>query len=300
MILRWAFAIALLLGVPGNASAQSISPSMPTFRGSGALFTIQVQVVGVGRRSLPTLSSRDFTVQIDGQPRAVRFAELVRVEDGRTPVLPTRGLAGRWDHDGFFQPVPKSASALYVLGISAINTFLYFDQLDLLAKTYPDPKDRTAVLAQIDTTVQALTVLLQVFATGRIASRWGLGVLLTVVPITMIFGMGTLAAMHTFAALVTVIIIRRVGEYAFVRPGREMLYGSLPAETKYKAKNFIDTVVYRGGDALTASVHDALVRAMAPGLAGIAALGIAISLLWAALGAWLGRPGSADVNDPTT
>ena len=178
------------------------------------------------------------------------------------------------------------AIALYVLGISAIDTFLYFDQLDLLAKTYPDPKERTAVLAQIDTTVQALTVLLQVIATGRIASRWGLGVLLTVVPITMIFGMGTLAAMHTFVALVTVIIIRRVGEYAFVRPGREMLYGSLPAETKYKAKNFVDVPVYRGGDWLTTKLSNLDWKGMPTAL-----IGAGIAVLWLGVGWWLGRRG---------
>ena len=54
------------------------------------------------------------------------------------------------------------------------------------------------------------------------------------------------------------LVARRAGEYALVRPGREMLFTVLPAEDKYKAKNFIDTVVYRGGDALSGWVKRAL------------------------------------------
>jgi ATP/ADP translocase len=46
-------------------------------------------------------------------------------------------------------------------------------------------------------------------------------------------------------------IVRRIGEYAFVRPGREMLFAPLDAESKYKAKNVIATVVYRAGDAVS-------------------------------------------------
>jgi AAA family ATP:ADP antiporter len=174
--------------------------------------------------------------------------------------------------------------ALYVLGVSAVNTFLYFDQIDLLQQTYADTRDRTAVLARIDTTVQALTVLLQLFATGRIAARWGPGALLTAVPILMVLAMGTLAAWHTFAALVTVIIIRRVGEYALVRPGREMLYSPLPTETKYKAKNFVDVPVYRGGDWITGRISNLDWKGLPTAL-----IGAGIAVLWAGVGWWLGR-----------
>ena len=57
--------------------------------------------------------------------------------------------------------------------------------------------------------------------------------------------LSTSAVMGMF---VVVMVIRRVGEYALVRPGREMLFTSVPTADKYKAKNFIDTVVYRGAD----------------------------------------------------
>lgn len=175
--------------------------------------------------------------------------------------------------------------AVFVVLLAAVNTFLYFEQLDLVSKTFTDRAERTRVFSEIDTTVQCLTVLLQIFATGRLASRWGIGLLLTAVPLAMIGALSWLAAVHTFPVLVVAIISRRVGEYAFVRPGREMLYSPLATETKYKAKNFIDVPVYRGGDALVAQTTEGLSTAKVPA----ALVGAGIAVLWALAGWWLGR-----------
>ncbi len=54
-----------------------------------------------------------------------------------------------------------------------------------------------------------------------------------------------------------------MGEYAFVRPAREMLFSRVDNETKYKAKNVIDVPVYRGADALSAQVNTAITNALA-------------------------------------
>ncbi|OII57890.1 hypothetical protein BIW19_10350 [Pseudomonas putida] len=87
---------------------------------------------------------------------------------------------------------------------------------------------------------------------------------------------------------VVVMVVRRAGEYALVRPGREMLFTVLPAEDKYKAKNFIDTVVYRGGDALSGWLKRALdVMGEYPQLAML--IGTLIALGWALTGGVLGR-----------
>jgi AAA family ATP:ADP antiporter len=97
-----------------------------------------------------------------------------------------------------------------------------------------------------------------------------------------------LAFAPTFAVLAVVMIARRAGEYALVRPGREMLFTVVPSEAKYKAKNFIDTVVYRGSDALSAWLKTTIeLLAQQPGIA--AAVGAGIALTWAATGAWLAR-----------
>ncbi|HCV38062.1 MAG TPA: MFS transporter, partial [Pseudomonas sp.] len=91
-----------------------------------------------------------------------------------------------------------------------------------------------------------------------------------------------------FAVFVVVMVVRRAGEYALVRPGREMLFTVLPAEDKYKAKNFLDTVVYRGGDALSGWFKRGLdLLADHPPLAML--IGSVLAVGWAFTGAWLGR-----------
>ena len=117
--------------------------------------------------------------------------------------------------------------------------------------TLPDRVDQTRVFGVIDMIVQTLAIVTQLFFTGRIAQRLGVGVLLVAVPLAVAAGFLWLAFAPTFAVLAVVMIARRAGEYALVRPGREMLFTVVPVEAKYKAKNFIDTVVYRGSDALS-------------------------------------------------
>lgn len=177
--------------------------------------------------------------------------------------------------------------SLFVVLLAAVNTFLYFEQLQLVKETFKDTAQRTRVFSQLDATVQGLTILCQIFLTGRFASKWGVGALLTAVPIAMVAGLLALASFHTFAVLAVVIVARRVGEYAFVRPGREMLFSELDTETKYKAKNLIDVPVYRGGDALVAKITTAVNAAgWSPAL-----LGAAFAAAWAGMGWWLGRRG---------
>jgi len=190
----------------------------------------------------------------------------------------------------------------YLLGISCFivllataTTFLYFEQLRIVSETFHDKEARTRVFGLIDTAVQTLTVLFQVFLTGRIAQRLGVVALVTIIPAIMVLGFLGLAASGTFAILVTVMVARRVGEYAFIRPGREMLFSVVDNETRYKVKNLIDVSVYRGGDALASQVQDGLGHAgWTPAI--VALLGAALAALWAVVGALLGRAYNRDRN----
>lgn len=188
------------------------------------------------------------------------------------------------------------AIALYVVMISTVNTLLYFEQLRLVEVAFPDTTDRTRIFARLDWIVQGLTVLSQVFLTGRIAKRFGVTALVTFVPVIMVAGFLGLAFSGTFAVLAFVFVIRRACEYAFVRPGREMLWSPLDKETKYKAKNTVDVPIYRGADALSAQVNN-FVAGAGFGASSVALLGAAVAAVWAFVGLWLGRrfeSGSAD------
>jgi AAA family ATP:ADP antiporter len=184
------------------------------------------------------------------------------------------------------------AIALFVVLLAAATTFLYFEQLRLVQATFANTQDRTKVFAALDWIVQGLTIVCQLFLTGRIASRLGLSVLLAIVPVIMIFGFLSLAAVGTFAVLAVVFVLRRVGEYAFVRPGREILFSRVDNETKYKAKNVIDVPVYRASDAITAQVSTAL-ESGALGTSAVAFIGAVVAVVWAVNGWWLGKRSDA-------
>jgi AAA family ATP:ADP antiporter len=140
----------------------------------------------------------------------------------------------------------------------------------------------------IDMVVQALAIVSQLFITGRLAQRLGIGVLLVAVPVLTAAGFLWLAVAPSFAMLAMVMVLRRSGEYAFVRPGREMLYTVVAPQEKYKAKNFNDTVVYRGADAVSGWVKTAVdLLARQPGVAMV--LGAIVALSWALTGSALAR-----------
>jgi ATP:ADP antiporter, AAA family len=177
--------------------------------------------------------------------------------------------------------------SLFVLLLTSVSTFLYFEQARVVEATFPDRTAQTQVFSAIDFTVQTLTIFIQIFVTGRLTRRLGVTVLLAAVPLTMMFGFGLLALAATFPVLAFVMIVRRVGEYALVRPGREMLFTNVDAETKYKAKNAIDTFVYRGGDVIAAWANVGIV---AIGTASAAAVvGGVISAAWGVTGWLIGR-----------
>jgi AAA family ATP:ADP antiporter len=177
--------------------------------------------------------------------------------------------------------------SLFVLLLTSVSTFLYLEQARVVEATFPDPTVQTQVFSAIDFIVQSLTIFIQIFVTGRLTRRLGVTVLLAAVPLTMMFGFGLLALAATFPVLAFVMIVRRVGEYALVRPGREMLFTNVDPETKYKAKNTIDTVVYRGGDVIAAWANVGIVAIGTAAAASI--VGALVAAAWAVVGWLLGR-----------
>ncbi|WP_020202852.1 NTP/NDP exchange transporter [Cupriavidus sp. WS] len=209
------------------------------------------------------------------------------------PVLPqdpARPIGG-----GLWAGLTLVARSRYLLGIglfvillATASTFLYFEQARLVAQTFPSRTQQTQVFSAIDAVVQGLTILVQVFFSGRIARRYGVTMLLGAVPLATGLGFLALALWPAFGVLAAVMILRRVGEYALLRPGREMLFTVVDAETKYKAKNVIDTAVYRAGDAVSAWIKTAI-DAFSGHPAVVAFTGAVLALGWAWLGWWLGR-----------
>ena len=180
------------------------------------------------------------------------------------------------------------AIALFIAGISAINTFLYFEQLELVEEKFEELAARTQVFASLDVTVQSLVIITQLSLTGFIATRIGVIALLATVPFIMVFGLTVYAVFGTFSVMAAAMVIRRWGEYALIRPGREMLFSKVDKESKYKAKNVCDVAVYRIADATFAQVKK-LLDTIGMGGTAQALIAAAVAGLWAFNGWWLGR-----------
>ena len=176
---------------------------------------------------------------------------------------------------------------LFILLYVVMNTFIYFELRKMMGDF--DREVRTQIWGGIDLAVNSLALVTALFATGRLATRVGMSATLALIPILMVGGWLVVALSPVLAVLVGLQVTRRAGNYAITRPGREMLFTAVDADTRFKAKPVIDIVVYRGGDVMTAWLYTALTATLGFGLAGIAAFAAGVAAVWAAAGIFLGR-----------
>ena len=176
----------------------------------------------------------------------------------------------------------------YMLLYTITATFLYFQQAEIVAATFDDRAVRTSFFARLDLLVNILTVGTQLFLTGRLFKLLGVAVTLAILPIMVMIGFTGLGLMPTLAVLATIQVLRRSTNFAVARPTRETLYTVLPREDKYKAKNFIDTFVYRSGDQIGAWAY-ALMGWLGLTMVGIAFATVPLAGVWLLVAFWLGR-----------
>jgi AAA family ATP:ADP antiporter len=179
------------------------------------------------------------------------------------------------------------AIGVFILLYTSISSFVYFELKNLLADY--DREARSQIWAAMDLAVNTLTLLVALFVTGRVATRFGLSFTLASVPVLILGGMLLLAAAPVVSVVVGLQIIRRAGNYAITRPGREMLFTAVDRETRFKAKPVIDIVIYRGGDMLNAWAFTALTTGLGLSLGAVAMVGAGIAGVWAVVGIYLGR-----------
>jgi AAA family ATP:ADP antiporter len=176
---------------------------------------------------------------------------------------------------------------LLILLYSGASTFLYFTQAHIVAAEMADGAQRTRLFALIDLAVNVLTVGAQLFATNRIAARFGLSTTLALIPALLIAGFLILGFAPVLSVLVVVQVLRRAGNYAVMKPAREMLFTVLTPTQKYKAKNLVDTLVYRGGDAVSGWLYAGM-RAIGLDTGAIALAAMPLCGLWLFTGLRLG------------
>lgn len=178
--------------------------------------------------------------------------------------------------------------AAYVVILAIVFTFIYFTRLQMVAALGHDVDGRTTIFAQLDMITQIVTLVLQLSITGFLMKRLGVALTLALLPLTVMLGFIGLAIFGSLSMLVVLDAASKAVQRAVMRPARETLFTVVNREDKYKAKAFIDTFVYRGGDVIGAQVEE-LLKSLGMGLLALTSLVVPLTVGWALLGIWLGR-----------
>ena len=194
-----------------------------------------------------------------------------------------------------FAALPELLRSPYLLGIAAWvgllsfgATMLYFAQAQAVSAAVHGAGEQTRLFASLDLAVGVLTLATQVFATGRVIDRFGTAVAAAALPAVYIVAFAALAVSPTLAVVLFFQVAQRWANFALANPARQVFFTVVDREEKYKAKNLIDVVVYRGSDALSGWMFESL-QALGMKLAAIALCAVPISAGWLYLSARLGR-----------
>ena len=193
---------------------------------------------------------------------------------------------------------------LFMLLHTGAATLLYFEQGRIVEASYGDVAARTRFFAWVDLTVSSLTLVFQLLLTAPLIRLIGIGGALVALPAATLVAFAAMAASPAPATVALAQGLRRAIEFAVVRPAREVLWTVVSREEKYKAKNVIETLVYRGGDAVSGWLSFGL-TALGAGFGLLALLMVPFAGLWAWLSFWLagrqkrmaGAPGAPPRSD---
>ena len=187
------------------------------------------------------------------------------------------------------------ARSPYLLGLAAsmllyttTSTWAYFQQSDLTREAMKDSGARTVFLAHLDMWVNSITVVIQIFLTGRLLKWFGVGFTLVAMPFVSMIGFGAMGLAPTLGLLAVFQVARRVAAYALMRPSREILFTVLRREDKYKVKGVTDTLGYRTGDQIGAWSYGGM-HALGLELPSISFVAVPVVAGWCGLSLWLAR-----------
>jgi AAA family ATP:ADP antiporter len=272
------FGFVAVGGTVGAVVGSSLTASLAERVGPTNLLLVSAAILGLAMLAARILMSTVARSRIDDDPLRPPTAQIEQPVGG-----------------GVFDGIRTVFASNYLLGIvgymllyTITATILYFQQAEIVEVTFADRAARTVFFARIDLAVNILTALTQIFLTGRIVHRIGVALALATLPLVCVFGFAALGVAPTLVAIAVFQVLRRTSNYAIARPCREMLYTVIPRSAKYKAKNFIDTFVYRFGDQMGAWSYSGL-GAIGLGAAAISLVAIPLAATWMVIGLWLGR-----------
>jgi AAA family ATP:ADP antiporter len=214
-----------------------------------------------------------------------------RVAEAPTAVDPRQQPVG----GGAIAALPELIRSPYLLGVATWVSLLsfgatiaYFAQANIVSATIHDAATQTRLFAGIDLAVGLLSLATQVFATAKFLKRFGTGISAATLPAVYIAGFAAVAIAPSLSAVVTLQVTQRWMNFAIANPARQIFFTVVGREEKYKAKNLIDVVIYRGSDALYGWVYDSL-QALGLKLGAIALCALPVVAGWLIISTALGR-----------
>jgi AAA family ATP:ADP antiporter len=181
------------------------------------------------------------------------------------------------------------AVAVYVAFATIAGTFGYVIQARLVAATTLSPAARTALFARMDLAANAITTVLQALVVGRLLTRAGVAVTIAVAPPLMAVTYALQGWLPGLGASTTLQVVRRALAFGLVTPALHVLFTVVDREQKYKAKAFIDTVVYRAGDVVGSQVVVRELFERGVGVQGAALAVVPIGALWLLVALFVGK-----------
>ncbi len=213
----------------------------------------------------------------------------------RVSVQNTREESAPRDEGSIISGLVETVSTPYLLAIagymligSLLGSLLYVHQSGAIQGAFSDESQRRSFFANIDLAANILTLVLEVFVAAPLLSHGGLRWPLLLLPLFGVLAAPLLTAWPSVFAIATLLVVRRATEYGLAKPARELLFTVVTQSQKYKAKNFIDSVVARAGDSIGSSVSHFVVSQKWPPLVALW-IGVPVSLLFAGIGIWLAR-----------
>lgn len=230
-------------------------------------------------------------LEVAGHAARRVFRESVRSREAEPDERSVESALGGKAWDGFSRTFANpylTGIALHVVLYTLLTTFLYFQQATIVDAAIADRVERTRFFANVDLIVNSITLVTQSFATGHLVRIFGLTTALAFLPALSLAGFLLLGATPTVMMLMTFQVLRRSSEFAIARPSREVLFTSAARQDRYKAKNFIDTFVYRTGDQVGAWFYAGL-GALGLGVGGTSMVAATVSGGAIGVAVWLGR-----------
>lgn len=187
-------------------------------------------------------------------------------------------------------PFLRRIALMMVLGDS-VGGVLYNLQTDIGHRYYPDGVARTEFFAGVDFWTNALMAFTQIFVTRIVLTRYGPAMSYAGTEVVKFLTLVTLALTGQPAAVAVALIVTRAGSYGVNNPAIDSLFTRVDRETRYKAKGFIDTAIWRLGDVLVAGTIQGLrdVAIAVPAFAWVSTTPVLASLasLASATAVWL-------------